>query len=321
MSPVTTYVQRPVVVPYTTYRPVVTTVQMPVASACPCSPCATGACAAPATNYYAPAAIASPAPSCGCGASTAAYYSPTALAYGGASTAYYAPPSTWGGSTYSATASYNAPIATSTVAPAASTVAPAFSGVAPSTSYFAPSASSVIAPPASTITGSTIISSSPGSPSTVGSVTTGTPTNTYYNGVPTPGPVNLNSSLSNGNAAGAATTPPALPPANNGTTPLQKSTDGNPPPEVPPMKPIPNNDSTNKGNSTGIFKSEPDGRTTAMPLVRPWAYTAVYRPHVSLVSAEKIETVERTSASATPTSKAATPVIVDVDADAWHAAH
>src|ERR1700716_2807299 len=34
LSPVTTYVQRPVVVPYTTYRPVVTTVLLPTAPAC-----------------------------------------------------------------------------------------------------------------------------------------------------------------------------------------------------------------------------------------------------------------------------------------------
>ncbi len=164
--------------------------------------------------------------------------------------------------------------------------------------------------------------SSPGSPSTAGSVSTGTPMNTYYNGVPMPGPVNFNSSLGNGNSAGAATAPPALPPANNGSTAPQTPTEANPPPDVPPMKPIPNSDSTNKGNSTGIFKSEPDGRTTAMPVVRPWAYTAVYRPHVSLVSAKTNKSVETSGTIATRTSSAAAanPVIVDVDADAWHAA-
>jgi hypothetical protein len=137
-----------------------------------------------------------------------------------------------------------------------------------------------------------------------------------------PGPVNFNSSLNNGTSAGAANAPPVLPPANNGSTAPQKPTEANPPPEVPPMKPIPNNDSTNKGNSTGIFKSEPDGRTTAMPVVRPWAYTAVYRPHVSLVSAKTNKSAETTATSATRISSAAAanPVMVDVDADAWHAA-
>jgi len=86
------------------------------------------------------------------------------------------------------------------------------------------------------------------------------------------------------------------------------------------MKPIPN-DSTNKGNSTGIFKTEPDGRTTGMPMVRPWAYTALYRPHVSLVSAEAKVKAETSHASTTARKPAALdPVIVDVDADAWHAA-
>ncbi len=107
LSPVTTYVQRPVVVPYTTYRPVVTTVMMPVAPACPtCSACS--ACAAPATSYYAPAAVAAPAPSCGCGApaltsaavapALASTAAPTTSYYGGATTAYYSAPATGYGS-------------------------------------------------------------------------------------------------------------------------------------------------------------------------------------------------------------------------------
>jgi hypothetical protein len=55
-----------------------------------------------------------------------------------------------------------------------------------------------------------------------------------------------------------------------------------------------------------------------MPVVRPWAYTTVYRPHVSLVSAEKSKSAETASISAVPAEL--NPVIVDVDADAWHAA-
>jgi hypothetical protein len=56
-----------------------------------------------------------------------------------------------------------------------------------------------------------------------------------------------------------------------------------------------------------------------MPIVRPWAYTTVYRPHVSLVSAEKSKSAETASISAA-TPAELNPVLVDVDADAWHAA-
>jgi hypothetical protein len=265
LSPVTTYVQRPVVVPYTTYRPVVTTVLLPTAPACPCSPCATGACgAAPATSYYAPTAVAAPAPSCGCGASTA-------MATGAASTAYYAPSSTGYGA---ATASY---------------YAPATSGATGSNiTYY---------PPGYTTT-------SPSSPIT-GSVTTGSPTTTYYNGIPSnvaPGPVYFNSSANGG--AGANTGVPSLPnnPTNSGSTQVQKPTDANPPPEAPKQPPpIPDNKEPAKGSSTGILKYEPGGRTTSMPILRPWSYTAVNWPHASTVSTAK-------------------PATVETDADGWHSA-
>jgi hypothetical protein len=44
-----------------------------------------------------------------------------------------------------------------------------------------------------------------------------------------------------------------------------------------------------------------NGRTTGMPMLRPWSYTSVYRPHVTVVS------------QVTETAPA-------VDADGWHAA-
>jgi hypothetical protein len=264
LSPVTTYVQRPMVVPYTTYRPVVTTVLLPTAPACPCSTCATGACGvAPATSYYAPAAIAAPAPSCGCGASSG-------LATGAATTAYYGPST----ASYSgaAMASYYAPPATS------------YSGAA-TTSYYAPSAtgSTTYYPPSYTTTSPSSV--------TTGSITTGSPTTTYYNGVPAnvaPGPVYFNSSANGG--IGAGTGVPSLPnnSTNGGSIQVQKPTDANPPPEAPKQPPpIPDNKEPAKGSSTGILKYEPGERTTSMPILRPWSYTPVNWPHVSTVSTAK----------------------------------
>jgi hypothetical protein len=294
LSPVTTYVQRPVVVPYTTYRPVVTTVLLPTAPACPCSSCATGACGvAPATSYYAPAAIA--APSCGCGASTAlatgaattAYYAPATASYSGAATtSYYAPPAT----------SYSGAAATSYYAPAASSAAAA-------TTYYPPSYTTTS--PSSVTSGT--ITTGPITTGTVttGPITTGSPSTTYYNGVPAnvaPGPVYYNPPT-NG-SAGTSTGVPSLPnnSTNGGSIQVQKPTDVGPPPEAPKQPPpIPDNKEPAKGSSTGILKYEPQGRTTSMPILRPWSYTAVNWPHVSTVST-------------------ATPTAPETDADGWHAA-
>jgi hypothetical protein len=61
---------------------------------------------------------------------------------------------------------------------------------------------------------------------------------------------------------------------------------------------MPDNNDTGKSKSTGIFKSDPVGPTTSMPMLRPWSYTSVNWPHVSTVSAAK-------------------PAVA-VDADGWH---
>ncbi len=120
MVPTTTYVQRPVVVPYTTYRPVYSTYYAPApapaccaAPACGCGACG-GACATPApattyyqpsasyyqpsTSYYQPSAVVPGAPGCGCAAHAAPAYSGAPVpAYSGApapaynSTSTYAP--------------------------------------------------------------------------------------------------------------------------------------------------------------------------------------------------------------------------------------
>ncbi|HEV2972217.1 MAG TPA: hypothetical protein VGY55_19745 [Pirellulales bacterium] len=288
LAPVTTYVQRPVVVPYTTYRPVITTVMMPpVAPACPCSTCsscATGACAAPTLAYYAPPAVAAPAPSCGCGASaagppTSSYYAPqTASYYAPATTRYYAPQ----------TSSYYAP------APSATT------------SYYAPPAA-----------GSTTTYYSPSYSTTAPSAaTTNPPISSYYNGYPSyvsPGPVNFGSPSSPG--AGASTGAPTLPNSGNssatgsGSTQVQKPADSsNPPPEAPKQAPIPDSKDPAKANSTGILKySEPEGRTTSMPIMRPWSYTAVNWPRV-------------TTASTVRPAMGVAPAAEAGDGDAWHAA-
>jgi hypothetical protein len=287
MAPVTTYVQRPVVVPYTTYRPVITTVMMPpVAPACStCSACSSCATAAPTLAYYAPAAVAAPAPSCGCGASAAAP----------ATTSYYAPQ----------TASYYPPQPTS-YAPATTRY------YAPQTSsYYAPptaGATSYYAPPA---TGATTTYYSPTYPTTAPSAAaTGSPATTYYNGYPSyvsPGPVNYGSPSSPG--AGASTGVPTLPNSGNssggGSTQVQKPADNNPPADAPKQAPIQDTKDPAKANSTGILKySEPEGRTTAMPIMRPWSYTAVNWPHTTTAS-----TVRPVAAAATAT-----------DEDGWHAA-
>jgi hypothetical protein len=280
LSPVTTYVQRPVVVPYTTYRPVVTTVMMPVAPACPtCS-----ACAAPATSYYAPAAVAAPAPSCGCGApglasatvapSLASTAAPTTSYYGGATTAYYSAPAT----------GYGAP-ATGYGAPA-------------TTSYYPGTTSSYISSAPLASTGSTATYYNPTTPlppSSGGAMTT------YYNGAPAPGPVIFSAPAS---GSPVSTGQPTLPnngaAAGTGSTQVQKPADTNPPPEVP-AKPIPDTKDSTKPNSTGIFQNDLNGRTTGMPMLRPWSYTSVSRPHITVVSQ-------------------VTPITPAVDADGWHAA-
>jgi hypothetical protein len=273
LSPVTTYVQRPVVVPYTTYRPVVTTVMMPIAPACPtCS-----ACAAPATSYYAPAAVAAPAPSCGCGApaltnatvapALASTAAPTTSYYGGATTAYYSAPAT----------GYGAPA---------------------TTSYYPGTTSSYIssAPPASTGSTTTYYNSTMPLPPTSGGSTT-----SYYNGAPAPGPVIFNAPAS---GSPVSTGQPTLlnngAAAGTGSTQMQKPADTNPPPEVP-AKPIPDTKDSTKPNSTGIFQNDLNGRTTGMPMLRPWSYTSVSRPHITVVSQ-------------------VTPIAPAVDADGWHAA-
>jgi hypothetical protein len=288
LSPVTTIVQRPVVVPYTTFRPVVTTVMMPIAPACPtCSACS--ACAAPTTSFFAPAAVAAPAPSCGCGApaltatataapALAATTAPATSYYGGgASTAYYAGPTT---ATYPGSAtSYlsGAPATTSypnTTANYLST-APATAGGSTITYYNSPS------PP----------------PATSGSATT-----TYYGSTaPSPGPVIFNTPAS---GSPVSTGQPTLPnngaASGGGSTQVQKPADTNPPPVVPPQ-PIRDNKDSGKSTSSGIFQNDSNGRTTGMPMLRPWSYTSVYRPHITVVS------------QVTETAPA-------VDADGWHAA-
>lgn len=256
MTPVTTYVQRPVVVPYTTYRPVVTTVQMPVVPACStCSACA--APVAPTATYYAPAAVAAPAPSCGCGASTgvatSAYYAPLASNYGGATTSYYAGTP--------ATGYYGASPATNS---------------SPTTTYYPPTY-----PQAPSAVGtSTVIS---------GSSNASAPITTYYNGAPagvTPGPVILNSSSPSSGASAPAipnTGVPSLPNNGGGTQP-QKPGDMNTQPDNNKQTPIPDMKDPAKSGSTGILKYEPSGRTTAMPTMRPWSYTTVSQLRVATVS-------------------------------------
>ncbi len=113
--PVTSYVQKPVVVPYTTYRPVYTAAYAPACgcSTCGCSACGTGACGAATATYYAPAA-----PSCGCAAAAApvaTYYAPAAPSCG------------CGAAAAAPTATYYAP-----AAPAATYYAPAAAPAAPS---------------------------------------------------------------------------------------------------------------------------------------------------------------------------------------------
>ncbi len=273
LSPVTTVVQRPVVVPYTTYRPVVTTVMMPIAPACPtCS-----ACAAPATSYYAPAAFAAPAPSCGCGvpgltATTAAPAlttaapalattgTPSTSYYGGASTAYY---------------------------------------TSPSTSYYPGSTTSYLSTAPATTNGSNITyynSTTPLPP------TSGSSTTTYYNGAPSPGPVIFSNAPASGSpvSTGQPTLPNNGSPSTSGSTQVQKPADTNPPPEVP-AKPIPDTKDSGKSTSSGIFQNDLNGRTTGMPMLRPWSYTPVYHPRVTVVSQ-------------------VTPTAPEVDADGWHAA-
>jgi hypothetical protein len=280
LSPVTTVVQRPVVVPYTTFRPVVTTVMMPIAPACPaCSACST--CQAPTTSFFAPAAVA---PSCGCGApaltaTTAApafatsapalptTATPTTSYYGGASTAYYAAPST----------GYSAPA---------------------TTSYYPGATTSYLSTAPATTAGSNITyynSTTPLPP------TNGSPTTTYYNGSPSPGPVIYNAPAS---GSPVSTGQPTLPnngsASGSGSTQVQKPADTNPPPEVP-AKPIPDTKDSGKSTSSGIFQNDLNGRTTGMPMMRPWSYTPVYHPHVTVVSQVKASAPE-------------------VDADGWHAA-
>jgi hypothetical protein len=88
----------------------------------------------------------------------------------------------------------------------------------------------------------------------------------------------------------------------SGSTQVQKPADNtNPPPEGPPAKPIPDTKDAGKSTSSGIFQNDLNGRTTGMPMLRPWSYTSVYRPHVTVVS------------QVTETAPA-------VDADGWHAA-
>jgi hypothetical protein len=49
-----------------------------------------------------------------------------------------------------------------------------------------------------------------------------------------------------------------------------------------------------------------------MPVVRAWSYTTVFRPHVSLVSAETILDTQAKAVSNSAT--------LETDADGWHAA-
>jgi hypothetical protein len=87
MRPVTSYMLQARVVPYTTYRPVVTAGYAPAAPAC-------GGCAAPApvtAAYYAPAIAPAPAPSC----CTANYAAPAVTNYApAAAVTRYAPGAT-----------------------------------------------------------------------------------------------------------------------------------------------------------------------------------------------------------------------------------
>src|SRR5262245_32120954 len=138
MQPVTTFVRRPVMVPFTTYRPVVSQVNY---AAPACSTCGGAAYYSPsyggatfgAAPAYAPGAMAAPTPGCpNCG--------------GGASISYGAAPATY------TTPAYGAPVMSTpgapALAPAQGTPAPAANG-APQTFQSTPPAgtSSSMYPP------------------------------------------------------------------------------------------------------------------------------------------------------------------------------
>lgn len=122
MRPVTTYVCRPQVVPFTTYRPV-------YSSMCSTSPCATGSCGT--TVSYAPGISYAPASGCSSCGTGSSYLTPSYAAPAASAPAYAAP-------SLSPTPSYSAP----SLSPAPSASAPS---LAPTPSTSAPS----LEPPAS----------------------------------------------------------------------------------------------------------------------------------------------------------------------------
>jgi hypothetical protein len=198
---------------------------------------------------------------------------------------------------------------------AATTAAPAIAATtAPTTSYYGGASTAYYAAPTTTAYPGATTSYLSGAPVATGGSnttyynsttplppTTGSSTTTYYNGAPMPGPVILNAPASGSPVSTGQPTLPNNGSSGTGSTQAQKPADtSNPPPEVPP-KPIPDNKDSGKSTSTGIFQNDLNGRTTGMPMLRPWSYTSVYRPHVTVVSQ-------------------VTETAPEVDADGWHAA-